>query len=114
MKDCRNIDDNCGKKVFARCTSYETELPEFSKLSCPSIEDTTTEQYELIGEIKEILDLESLEGGCVTLNINRKVLNVFQSILDKICAMQDENIDTANTIATMQQQIEELQTNNCT
>ena len=49
-----------GSIQYALCTSYETELPEFSELECPSIEETTEELYNLVGEIKEETDFTNL------------------------------------------------------
>ena len=54
-----------GSIQYALCTSYETELPEFSELECPSIEETTEELYNLVGEIKEQTDLSELGEKCL-------------------------------------------------
>ena len=54
-----------GSIQYALCTSYEGILPEFSELECPSIEETTEELYNLVGEIKEETDLSELGEKCL-------------------------------------------------
>lgn len=101
-------------KTEANCTMYRTELPSFSELTdCVTIEETTEELYNLVSEIKENVDLTNLTYDCGTLPTDRSVESLIQFFLDRDCAQQ-ETIETMQTmIDTMQQQIEDLQTNTC-
>ena len=102
------------KKVFGACVSYEKELPTFSQIEndCPSIEEVGEDLYNLVGEIKEEIDLSSLTEECITLPTERTVLTVMQTLIDKICAQQTEINSLEEELATAQSQIEELQ-NGC-
>ena len=95
MKKCnQKIKHTCGSIVFADCTSYETELPEFSELECPSIEETTEELYNLVGEIKEETDLSELGERCLEylLDENDKIVvkNVLLKFEEKICELEEK------------------------
>ena len=112
----------CGDKIKKRCVvtpssciQYELELPGFSELTdCVTIEETTEELYNFVGEIKDLSDftgLESCEG--VTLPTTKTALNLFQYLIDRDCA-QKELIETMQaTIETMQEQITDLENSNC-
>ena len=90
-KNCNKIKHTCGSIVFADCTSYQTDLPEFSELECPSIEETTEELYNLVGEIKEQTD--DLGSGIFS---NHGIINITADnfrIGDKITSFDsDEKI----------------------
>ena len=93
--NCHNkIKHTCGSIVFADCTSYQTDLPEFSELECPSIEETTEELYNLVGEIKEQTDLSELGEKCLEylLDENDKIVvkNVLLKFEEKICNLKEE------------------------
>ena len=95
MKKCnQKIKHTCGSIVFADCTSYETDLPEFSELECPSIEETTEELYNLVGEIKEQTDLSELGEKCLEylLDENDKIVvkNVLLKFEEEICNLKEE------------------------
>ena len=81
-----------GSIQYALCTSYETELPEFSELECPSIEETTEELYNLVGEIKEETDLSELGEKCLEylLDENDKIVvkNVLLKFEEEICNLK--------------------------
>ena len=94
-KSCQSkVKHTCGSIVFADCTSYETELPEFSELECPSIEETTEELYNLVGEIKEQTDLSELGEACLEylLDENDKIVvkNVLLKFEEKICELEEK------------------------
>lgn len=112
----------CGDKIKKRCVvtpsscvQYQLELPDFSELTdCVTIEETTNELYNLVGEIKNLLDFTDLEG-CegLTLPTTKTAFNLFQYLINRDCA-QKELIETMqSTIETMQEQITNLQENNC-
>mgnify|MGYP003452283363 FL=1 len=101
-------------KVEADCVKYNRELPSFSELmDCISIAETTEEQYNLIGEIKDEIDLTTLDYDCGALPTDKSVKSLIQFLLDKDCAQQEliEELQAINV--TMQQQIEDLQNSNC-
>ena len=88
------VKHTCGSIVFADCTSYEGILPEFSELECPSIEETTEELYNLVGEIKEETDLSELGEKCLEhlLDENDKIVvkNVLLKFEEEICNLKEE------------------------
>ena len=92
-KNCNKIKHTCGSIVFAGCTSYQTDLPEFSELECPSIEETTEELYNLVGEIKEETDLKNLGDKCLeyveTAEGKIIVKNVLLKHEDEICLLKN-------------------------
>ena len=83
-----------GSIQYALCTSYEGILPEFSELECPSIEETTEELYNLVGEIKEQTDLSELGEKCLEylLDENDKIVvkNVLLKFEEEICNLKEE------------------------
>ena len=92
--NCHNkIKHTCGSIVFAGCTSYEGILPEFSELECPSIEETTEELYNLVGEIKEETDLKDLGDKCLEYVETEEgkiiVKNVLLKHEDEICLLKN-------------------------
>ena len=93
MRNCNKIKHTCGSIVFAGCTSYETDLPEFSELECPSIEETTEELYNLVGEIKEEIDLKDLGDKCLEYVETEEgkiiVKNVLLKFEDEICLLKN-------------------------
>lgn len=95
MKNCnQKIKHTCGSTVFADCTSYEGVLPEFSELECPSIEETTEELYDLVGEIKEETDLSELGNSCLEYVQTEEgkiiVKNVLLKFEEEICNLKEE------------------------
>ena len=91
--NCHNkIKHTGGSIVFAGCTSYEGILPEFSELECPSIEETTEELYNLVGEIKEETDLKDLGERCLEYVETEEgkiiVKNVLLKHEDEICLLK--------------------------
>lgn len=96
---------NCGSsKQNARCTFYEGDLPEFSKLEdCVTIEETTEEIYEKVQEIKDSLDLSDLGKDCLDysefqqgkeLQIN-EVLMTFEN---EICDLKEKKPDGSTSV----------------
>lgn len=83
-----------GSIQYALCTLYETDLPTFSELECPSIEETTEELYNLVGEIKEQTDLSELGERCLEylLDENDKIIvkNVLLKFEEEICNLKEE------------------------
>ena len=103
-----SIKHTCGTKNYAACVEYQTELPEFSELECPSIEETTEELYDLVGEIKEETDLSELGEKCLEylLDENDKIVvkNVLLKFEEKICELE-EKVNELKTVNVCNQSI---------
>ena len=102
--NCHNkIKHTCSSTNYATCISYETELPPFSELEdCVDLDQTTTELYSLVGEIKEETDLSELGNKCLTYltDENDKIVvkNVLLKFEEKICELE-EKVNTLETTA---------------
>ena len=104
MSNCNNrVKQTCGTTNYATCISYETELPPFSELDdCVDLDQTTTELYSLVGEIKEETDLSELGNKCLeyieTDEGKIVVKNVLLKFEEKICELE-EKINILETTA---------------
>ena len=101
MKNCNNkIKHTCGTISYALCTVYETPLPEFSELTdCVSIEETTEELYNLVGEIKEETDLSELGESCLDYVLEEgKIIikNVLLKHEQEICELKNHVTELEN------------------
>lgn len=109
------IKQRCSK-VLASCTSYEGNVPEFSGLyteDCLTIEETTTDLYSLIGDLRDQINVTSLDFNCLTAPQTKNVNTVFQLLINTVCS-QAELIQTLNeNVATLQEQVQDLQNQNC-
>lgn len=89
-----------GSVQYALCTIYETDLPEFSELECPSIEETTEELYNLVGEIKEETDLSELGDRCLEYVETEEgkliVKNILLKFEEEICNLKEELVLVKN------------------
>lgn len=110
---CDKIKTRCGKVQYATCTKYETELPAFSTLQCPSIEETTEELYNEVANLKDLLDFSDLNDDCLTLPTPRNPLSLIQLLIDTVCEQKNIIENMQGTIDTIQDQITDLQENNC-
>ena len=103
MKNCSNkIKSTCGTTNYATCISYESVLPEFSELTdCVDLDQTTTELYSLVGEIKEEIDLSELGNKCLeyveTDEGKIVVKNVLLKFEEKICELEEKITDLETT-----------------
>ena len=102
MKKCNKISHTCGTTNYATCISYETELPTFSELEdCVDLDQTTTELYSLVGEIKEETDLSELGDKCLeyveTDEGKIVVKNVLLKFEEKICELEEKITDLETT-----------------
>jgi hypothetical protein len=85
----------CGDPNYATCIEYQKELPEFTKIEdeCYTIEETTEDQYILLGEIKDEIDLSELGESCLEylLDENDKIVvkNVLLKYEEKICDLEE-------------------------
>lgn len=94
MKNCGNkIKHTCAEKNYATCVYYELEIPTFSDLvdeDCVTLEDTTEDMYDLIGDVKSEIDLSALGQDCISYGINPKtVKSVLLKHEEEICNLKD-------------------------
>lgn len=105
-----------GIKQSAACVDYQGELPVYSSLDgCASVEQVAEELYDLITDIRDGQNLQTLAGECITYPTSGSltVLQALTAMQNFICA-QNEIITTMQTsIETLQAQVAELQANPC-
>lgn len=102
-------------KTFGKCVVYEGVVSENTNLAeeCYNLEEVTQDQYELIDDIYSQINVATLTSECVTLETNKTPLNVIESILTKMCQMQEQIDEQNTTISEQQIQIDNLQANIC-
>lgn len=109
------IDLTCGgSKQYAACVKYEGVLPQWSSLDqCANLKETTSELYSEVESIKQNIDLSTIDLNCLTLSGEKNIKNLVQLLLDKVCILEQANTDLTNSVTTLQQQVQDLQQNNC-
>lgn len=100
-QSCKSkVSHTCGTKTYATCVEYETNLPTFSNLECPSIEETTEELYNLVGEIKEETNLSELGDRCLEYVETEEgkliVKNILLKFEEEICNLKEELVLVKN------------------
>lgn len=116
MKNCNKIKQTCGDFTYAKCTKYKGTLSEHSLLSeddCLDIEMVAEDIYTLIDNIKEDINLDELENTCITFTEPKTPSSVITQMYSKLCELQSLVESQADLIETMQEQITNLQENNC-
>lgn len=99
---CNKTKHTCGDPNYATCVTYEKELPDFTKITdnCYTIEETTEDQYLILGDIKEEIDLSELGEQCLSyvLDENDKIVvkNVLLKYEEKICEMETKITELEN------------------
>lgn len=92
MSNCGGKQSNlCGSKVYAECTEVQTQPPSFSSLyedDCISAENVIEDVYELIGGIKEEIDVTGLINGCITFTNPKTSSSVIAQMYAKLCALE--------------------------
>ena len=104
------------KKNYANCINYETAVPSFSSLvedDCISIEETTTDIYELITGIKTNLNLTTVTHNCLSSPLPTTVSSMIQLLIDTLCTMKETITTQGDQIQTLQTAVQNLQTNTC-
>lgn len=92
----------CGTKNYAPCIYYELDLPDFSRIEkdCISLEDTTSEIYDFIKDIKEQLDLSDLGNDCLSYTLDSEdrvvVKNALKKIEEKYCELENKVTELEN------------------
>lgn len=118
------MNNNCENKInlscppnspYANCVRSEVIPPEFSNLTseCNSVDEHIEEFYTLIGDIKEEIDLSSLENDCITFTTPKTPLSIITQMYNKICELEALVIEQGELLATHTSQIESLQENVC-
>ena len=105
MKQCNKIKNSCtGSKTYAACAQFEGEVNEDSALvdeTCLSLEETTQDLYDQIGEIKNNQDLSDLGNACLEYveDEDGKIIvkNVLIKLEEEICALKEETETLKNT-----------------
>lgn len=111
---CNKVSMTCGKgNQYAICISYEDTLPDFSTLACPNLQETTTELYTLVGDLKDAIDMSDIESDCITYPAEATLLDVLQAMQNKICSQNELITTMQSAITVLQEQVADLQTNTC-
>lgn len=86
--------NSCLEKTNAVCVKYETDLPEWSEINdCyVSLEDTTEELYDVVGDLKESLDSSNLKSECLDVK-DKKQFEINQEFINAICEIKDTMLD---------------------
>ena len=102
-------------KTYAKCTIYEGTVSEKTNITedCYDLEEVTQDQYELIDDLYSQIDVSTLTSECVTLEEDKTPLNVLESILTKMCQMEEVIETLTQQITEQQTEINQLQSNIC-
>lgn len=106
MKNCGNkIKHTCAEKNYATCVYYELEVPDFSSLvgeDCITLEETTEDIYNILGDILGDIDMSALGGNCIDYDVIRgqalKIKEVVLQLEQEICDLKDR-VNTLETTA---------------
>lgn len=98
MGNCNKIKNTCTDSTFATCVDYENTLGENTKLDqpCITLDDTTKDQYELIDELFETLDLVDVPSGCLTYTGEPDLKKIIEKYEEEICTLK-EKVETLET-----------------
>lgn len=104
-------------KTYATCVEYLGQLSEYTELdqdSCHDVEEVIEDLTNILDGVKDELNLETLVGSCITYPAgDKKLIDYLTAIQDFICVQNENIIEMQSQIATLQQQVQELQENNC-
>lgn len=82
------------EKLYSPCVAYQLKVPAYSKIvdnSCKSLEDTTKDLYEILGEVKDGIDLSELGKNClvyVEAGEKAKVKDILIKYESEICSLK--------------------------
>lgn len=108
---CNKTKHTCGDPNYATCITYEKELPDFTKIEddCYTIDETTEDQYLILGDIKNEIYLSDLGKKCLSyvLDENDKIIvkNVLLKYEEEICNLKQE-VSTLKTTSICNTSIE--------
>jgi hypothetical protein len=109
------ITNMCGQPIqYASCVRYETPLPQFSNLTseCNSLESTTGDTYNLIGAIKNEIEM-TVSSSCITYTEPKTVKSIIFQMNQELCAQKTRITNQDNLIQTLSDKIDLLQTQTC-
>lgn len=113
MSCSEKIKLTCSGKQFATCVKYEGALPEWSGLDqCADIKETTSEIYETLTDVKNSIDFTEIDLNCLNIPLVTPK-SLIQAMINKICALEQRVINLEETVATQQEEIQDLQQQNC-
>src|SRR6478609_11547499 len=96
-------------KSFAVCVAYEGTLSQYTELdsdNCYNVEEVIEDLTAILDNVKDQLNLEELEGGCITYPAGEKeLIDYLQAMQNFICTQNEAIIEMQGQITTMEQQI---------
>lgn len=116
---------NCGNKVkhtcggaqnFSVCVKYEGALSEHSSLSeedCLDVQEVIEDIYSITEDIYTKIDMNSLINDCIVFTEPKTLHSVINQMYSELCQLKTLVQSQQTTIATMQQEIDNLQNNVC-
>jgi len=116
---------NCGNKIkqtcagtqnTALCTKYEGTLSIYSDLvegECLDTQEVIEDLYGLHDKIKEDINITGISNDCIIFTEPKTIASVVEQMYLKICQMEDIIQTQTSEILIMQQEINDLQENNC-
>lgn len=113
---CFKNSPKCSKTVYDICVESQLELPSFTTIEdteCVNIKDIHEDLYSLIGTIKDEIDLSEIDAECLTIPAETKVNQLFQILITVICENQALIQVLQSELEIAQEQIADLQQNNC-
>jgi hypothetical protein len=115
MEECGNkIKQSCDGSMYAICVKSELTPPSYSNLTqCFSTEEVDIDQYSILTNIKNEIDLLLVTSTCGILPTVKNTKTLIQYLIDRDCAqqLQIDALITQNTIQATQ--ILNLQSNPC-
>ena len=111
---CDKIKNRCGKPNYAKCVDYQGDIPEWSDLEqngCNDIEEVIEDLYSNVGDIKELLDVSTYDLDC--LEEVEDIRELFELLISEVCQLKSTVATQAETIESLQEQVTNLQENNC-
>lgn len=115
MCKCEKIKNRCVKS-FSACAVYEGVIPEDSALyeeECVSIQDVGEDLYSITTQIKQDINVSGLDNECLTIPSGTKINQLLQILITEVCAQKELITSLQETVQSQQQEIEDLQQNNC-
>lgn len=115
--NCFKIKNTCGDTIYSTCVKYEGSISPDSDLyqeDCVDIQQVAEDLYTITDDIKELLEVESLRGGCIDYpQQNFTIHTVLVKYQELLCEMQTTISQQAITIASLEQRIDDLEQNIC-
>ena len=96
IRNCNKVKHTCGSPTMAECTSFEGTPNAQSPLvatPCLSIEDTSQDNYNQLGDIWTQVDLSALGNKCLEyVEVGGKVFvkNALLKMEEEICSLKEE------------------------